>query len=94
MDLPQMYLKNDLKFLYCLVPRSQGKFWKIKEFVHPNIEGTLSRDEICPSKVRELPLGVAVERSVHEFWDYFSFFSSFYATYFSPRKVCPRVLKL
>ena len=30
--------------------------------------------EIGPSGVRELPLGVAAERSVHYFWDYCSFF--------------------
>ena len=31
---------------------------------------------IGPSGVRVLPLGVAAERSVHYFWDYFSFFLS------------------
>ena len=31
---------------------------------------------IGPSGVRALPLGVAVEQSVHSFCDYFSFFFS------------------
>ena len=46
-----------------------------------------------PSRVRALPLSIAAERSVLYFWDYFSFFFSFlfYATYFSPRRGCPRV---
>ena len=35
----------------------------------------------------------AVERSVHYFWDYFSFLLSFRATYFSPRRGCPRDMK-
>ena len=29
---------------------------------------------VGPDEVRALPLGVAGERSVHYFWDYFSFF--------------------
>ena len=40
-----------------------------------------------------LPLGVAAEQSVHYFWDYFSFLSFFSATYFSPKRGWPRVMK-
>jgi hypothetical protein len=43
-----------------------------------------------PSGVRALPLGVAAERSFHYIWYYF-LLPSFSATYFSPRRVCPRV---
>ena len=46
---------------------------------------------IGPSGVRALPLGVAAERSVNYFWDYFSFISFF--LFFSPRRGCPRVMK-
>ena len=40
-----------------------------------------------PSGGRVLPLGVAAERSVHYFGDFFC------ATYFSPRRGCLRVMK-
>jgi hypothetical protein len=37
------------------------------------------RHSVGPSEVCALPLGDAVERSVHYFWDYFSsFFLSFF----------------
>jgi hypothetical protein len=49
--------------------------------------------QIGPSGVHALPLGVAAERSVHYFRDYFSFLSFFSATYFSLRRGCPRVKK-
>ena len=49
--------------------------------------------KIGPSGVRALHLGVAAERSFHYIWYYCSFFSSFCATYFSPRRGCPRVMK-
>ena len=41
-----------------------------------------------PSGVRVLPLGFAAE-----LWDYFLFSSLFCATYFSPRRGCPGVMK-
>ena len=47
--------------------------------------------KIGPSGVRALPLGIAAERSVHYIWYYFVFFFS--ATYFSPGRGCPRVMK-
>ena len=45
---------------------------------------------VGPSGVPALPLGIAAERSIHYIWYYFS---SFCATYFSPRRGCPRVMK-
>ena len=39
-----------------------------------NIRPGEADEEIDPSEVRALPLGVAAERSVHYFWDYVSFF--------------------
>ena len=50
---------------------------------------------IGPSGVHALSVGVAAKQSVHYFWDYFSFFFlSFRATYFSPRRGCPRVVQI
>ena len=44
------------------------------------------------SGVSALPLDVAVERSVHYFWDFFLFFSSLPHT-FLPEGVCPMIMK-
>ena len=48
--------------------------------------------EIGPSRVRVLPLGVAAERRVHYFWDYFSFFL-FWDPYFCSKKGLSYVIK-
>ena len=58
--------------------------------LHSYLSLGLATHNIGPSEVHMLPLGVAVDSSVQYFWDYFSIC----ATYFSPRRACPRVLKL
>ena len=67
-------------------------------FIGPSEVGALplgvAAAHFGPSEVRALPLGVvAAEPSVHYFLGIIFLSFLFRATYFSPRRGCPRVLK-
>ena len=63
----------------------------VKYGVHE--ESIVCWENVGPSGVCALPLGVAAERSVHYICDYFYFYFIFSATYFSHRRGYRRVPK-